>query len=316
MTSGSSAVSDDDAAGHPWGMADPTPVPAADPFPRSRVRAGAHEMAYVEVGSGDPIVFLHGNPTSSYLWRNVIPHVQHLGRCIAPDLIGMGESDRLADPQPGTYSFATHAGYLSQFLAAVGVGERVTFVGHEWGAALAFDWAARNPHAVRGLAFTEAIVNPMIWADWPRATKPVMQAVRGRDGERRVLEEDVLVEEVLPAGVRRGLSPEAHDRYRAPFRDPADRWPTLEWPRQVPIEHTPPEVHGIVDRYGQWLAHSEVPKLFLDADPGSILVGRQRTVVRRWPALTEVTVPGGHVVPEDSPDEVGRALADWLSTLR
>ncbi|MGY1844666.1 haloalkane dehalogenase [Modestobacter sp. SYSU DS0875] len=293
-----------------------TPVPADDPFPRSRVRVGDHEMAYVDVGEGDPIVFLHGNPTSSYLWRNVIPHVQHLGRCIAPDLIGMGESDKLPDPGPGSYSFDRHAEFLAGFLDAVGVTERVTLVLHDWGSGLGFDWAAQHPDAVRGIAFTEAIVTPMIWADWPRAAKPVFQAMRGADGERRVLDQNVFVEKILPAEVRRGLSAEAHDRYRAPFRERADRWPTLEWPRQIPIEHVPPGVHDVVDRYGQWLAHSEVPKLFLNADPGSILVGRQRTRVRRWPALTEVTVPGGHFVPEDSPDEIGRALADWIPTLR
>ncbi|MQA35764.1 haloalkane dehalogenase [Modestobacter roseus] len=297
-------------------MADSTPVPADDPFPRSRVRVHDHEMAYVDVGQGDPIVFLHGNPTSSYLWRNVIPHVQHLGRCLAPDLIGMGESDKLADPGPGSYSFDRHAEFLTGFLREVGVSERVTLVLHDWGSALGFDWAARNPDAVRGIAFTEAIVTPMIWADWPRAAKPVFQAMRGADGERKVLEQNVFVEKILPAEVRRGLSAEAHDRYRAPFREPADRWPTLEWPRQLPIEHVPPGVHDVVDRYGQWLAHSEVPKLFLNAEPGSILVGRQRTRVRRWPALTEVTVPGGHFVPEDSPDEIGRALAEWIPTLR
>jgi haloalkane dehalogenase len=296
-------------------MADRSPVPAEDPFPRSRVRVGEQEMAYVDVGTGDPIVFLHGNPTSSYLWRNVIPHVQHLGRCIAPDLVGMGQSSKLADPRRGSYSFATHAGYLAQFLAHVEADRRVTFVLHDWGSGLGFDWAARNPGAVRGIAFMEAIVNPLLWADWPRAAKPVFQAMRGPDGERRVLEQNVFVERILPAEVQRGLSAEAHERYRAPFREPADRWPTLEWPRQLPIEHVPPDVHDIVDRYGQWLAHSEVPKLFVNAEPGSILVGRQRAVARRWPALTEVTVPGGHFVPEDSPDEIGRALADWLPTL-
>ncbi|MGY5884330.1 haloalkane dehalogenase [Modestobacter lacusdianchii] len=296
-------------------MAASTPVPADDPFPRSRVRVGEREMAYVDTGSGDPIVFLHGNPTSSYLWRNVIPHVQHLGRCIAPDLIGMGESDKLPDPGPGTYSFDRHARFLAEFMRAVGATERVTLVLHDWGSGLGFDWAAKNPGAVRGIAFTEAIVTPVIWADWPRAAKPVFQAMRGPDGERKVLDQNVFVERILPAEVRRGLSPEAHDRYRAPFREREDRWPTLEWPRQIPIEHSPPDVHDIVSRYGQWLAHSEVPKLFLNADPGSILVGRQRTVVRRWPALAEVTVPGGHFVPEDSPDEIGRALADWVPTL-
>jgi haloalkane dehalogenase len=273
-------------------------------------------MAYVDVGSGDPIVFLHGNPTSSYLWRNVIPHVQHLGRCIAPDLIGMGESGKLPDPGPGTYSFATHARYLAGFLDAAGVTGRVTFVLHDWGSALGFDWAARHPAAVRGIAFTEAIVNPLLWADWPRAAKRVFQTMRGARGEETVLDGNAFVERVLPASVLRGLSPEAHERYRAPFRDRGDRWPTLEWPRQIPIENVPPEVHDVVARYGRWLAGSQVPKLFLDAEPGSILVGRLRGVVRRWPALTEVTVPGSHFVPEDSPDEVGRALAAWLPTLR
>ncbi|MCZ2813284.1 haloalkane dehalogenase [Modestobacter sp. VKM Ac-2979] len=293
-----------------------TPVPADDPFPRSRVQVGDQEMAFVDVGEGDPIVFLHGNPTSSYLWRNVIPHVRHLGRCLAPDLVGMGESSKLADPGPGSYSFDRHAQFLAEFLSTVGVTERITLVLHDWGSGLGFDWAATHPEAVRGIAFMEAIVTPMIWADWPRAAKPVFQAMRGADGERKVLDQNVFVEKILPAEVRRGLSAEAHDRYRAPFGERADRWPTLEWPRQLPIEHVPPGVHDVVDRYGQWLAHSEVPKLFVNVEPGSILVGRQRDRVRRWPALTEVTVPGGHFVPEDSPDEIGRALAEWIPTLR
>ena len=292
------------------------PVPAADPFPRSRVRIGDQEMAYVDVGSGDPIVFLHGNPTSSYLWRNVIPHVQHLGRCIAPDLIGMGGSGKLPDPGPGSYSFATHAGFLDGFLAAVGATERVTLVLHDWGSALGFDWAARHPDAVRGIAFTEAIVTPLLWADWPRDAKRIFQTMRGPRGEEVVLDGNAFVEKILPASVLRGLSAEAHARYRAPFRERADRWPVLEWPREIPIEGVPPSVHGLVDRYARWLARSPVPKLFLNAEPGSILVGRQRGVVRRWPALTEVTVPGSHFVPEDSPDEIGRALVSWLATLR
>jgi haloalkane dehalogenase len=291
-------------------------VSPEDPFERRRVRVQDAEMAYVDVGSGDPIVFLHGNPTSSYLWRNVIPHVQHLGRCIAPDLIGMGESDKLPHPGPGTYSFATHAAHLEEFLARVGVDGRVTFVLHDWGSALGFDWANRHRDAVRGIAFTEAIVTPLIWADWPAAARPIFRTMRGRDGEAAVLDKNVFVERILPASVARGLTPEAHDRYRAPFRERADRWPTLEWPRQIPIENVPPHVHDVVARYGYWLRTSEVPKLFLDADPGSILVGRQRDLVRKWPALTEVTVPGSHFVPEDSPHEIGRALTDWIPTLR
>ena len=287
-----------------------------DPFPRKRVQVRDAEMAYVDVGEGDPIVFLHGNPTSSYLWRNVIPHVQHLGRCLAPDLIGMGESDKLPDPGPGTYSFATHAEYLEGFLTAVGATDRVSLVIHDWGSGLGFDWAARHPEAVRGIAFTEAVVTPLTWDDWPDAARNIFQLMRGPGGEAAVLDKNIFVERILPASVARGLTPEAHDHYRAPFAGREDRWPTLEWPRQLPIEGEPAAVVERVERYGAWLASSDVPKLFIDADPGSILVGRQREVVRSWPALTEVTVVGNHFVPEDSPHEIGRAVADWIPTLR
>ncbi|MGY1719941.1 haloalkane dehalogenase [Blastococcus sp. SYSU DS0552] len=286
-----------------------------DPFPRTRISVKGAEMAYVDVGTGESIVFLHGNPTSSYLWRNVIPHVQHLGRCIAPDLIGMGQSDKLPDPGPGTYSFETHAAYLEEFLDRVFVGDRVTLVLHDWGSGLGFDWAERHQDRVRGIAFTEAIVTPMTWDDWPADARKIFQLMRSADGEAAVLDKNVFVERILPASVARGLTPEAHEVYRAPFRERADRWPTLEWPRSIPLEGEPAAVVERVERYGAWLASSDVPKLFIDADPGSILVGRQREVVRSWPALTEVTVVGSHFVPEDSPHEIGRAVADWIPTL-
>jgi haloalkane dehalogenase len=295
-------------------------VSPEDPFPRQRVRVdrradGNLEMAYVELGEGDPIVFLHGNPTSSYLWRNVLPHVQHLGRCLAPDLMGMGESDKLPDPGPGTYSFAAHAGFLERFLEQVGATERVTIVAHDWGSALGFDWAQRHRDAVRGVAFTEALVTPLTWADWPAPARGIFRTMRGPDGEAAVLENNVFVERLLPASVARGLTPEAHERYRRPFGTPEARWPTLEWPRQIPLENVPPRVRDVVAKYGQWLRTSDVPKLFLNADPGFLLVGRPRAFVRKWTALTEVTVPGSHFVPEDSPHEIGRALADWIPTL-
>jgi haloalkane dehalogenase len=241
--------------------------------------------------------------------------VQHLGRCIAPDLVGMGESGKLPRPQRGTYSFATHAAHLEAFLEAVGVERRVTLVLHDWGSALGFDWAARHPEAVRGVAFTEAIVTPMTWADWPADARKIFRTMRGDDGETVVLDKNVFVERILPASTLRGLTPEAHERYRAPFRTREDRWPTLEWPRQIPLENVPPPVRDVVARYGVWLRGSAVPKLFLNAEPGSILVGRQRSLVRKWPSVTEVTVPGAHFVPEDSPHEIGRALADWIPTL-
>ncbi|MFQ1003147.1 haloalkane dehalogenase [Modestobacter sp. SSW1-42] len=301
-------------------MADLAPVPADDPFPRQRVRLGREEdheleLAYVDVGHGDPIVFLHGNPTSSYLWRNVVPHVQQLGRCIAVDLIGMGESSRLPHPGPGSYSFDRHAQLLAAFLEKIEVTGRVVLVGSEWGSALAFDWARSNPGAVRGIAFMEPVVQPVIWADVPDDTKRLYQQLRGPDGEQYALQGDVVVEELLPASVLRGLSAQAHDRYRRPFLDPADRWPTLEWVRQLPVDHVPPGVHDVVDRAGQWLAHSPVPKLFVDTEPPAQRSYRMRRVVRRWPALTEVALPAGRLVAEDAPDALGRALADWIPTL-
>jgi haloalkane dehalogenase len=290
-------------------------VPAEDPFPRSRIGVRGHEMAYVDVGHGRPIVFLHGNPTSSYLWRNVIPHVRPLGRCLAPDLIGMGESAKLPDPGPGTYSFGTHAAHLEAFLEEVQLDGPVVLVLHDWGSALGFDWARRHPDRVRGMAFMEALVNPLTWADWPAVSRRIFRGMRGPAGEELVLDKNVFVERILTASVQGGLAAEALERYRAPFREREDRWPTLEWPRQLPIENVPPAMHDVVAAYGQWLRTSEVPKLFVNAEPGSILVGRLRQVVRRWPALTEVTVPAGHFVPEDCPDELGRVLADWIGAL-
>jgi haloalkane dehalogenase len=290
-------------------------IPSEDPFPRSRIRVKDAEMAYVDVGSGRPIVFLHGNPTSSYLWRNVIPHLQGLGRCLAPDLIGMGDSAKLPHPGPGTYEFATHAAYLDAFLTEVQLDEPAVLVLHDWGSALGFDWARRHPDQVRGIAFTEAIVNPFTWADWPAIARTIFRAMRGVEGEQLVLDENVFVERLLPASFQGGLPPETMEHYRRPFRERADRWPTLEWPRQIPIENVPPRMHDVVDAYGRWLRGSDVPKLFVDADPGFLLVGRMRSVVRRWPALTEVTVPAGHFVPEENPDQLGRALADWVRGL-
>jgi haloalkane dehalogenase len=227
----------------------------------------------------------------------------------------MGESDKLPHPGRGTYSFDTHAAHLEAFLEQVELDGPVVLVLHDWGSGLGFDWAQRHRGQVRGIAFMEAIVSPLTWADWPADARKIFRTMRGPDGEAAVLEKNVFVERILPASVARGLSPEAHDRYRRPYPTPESRWPTLEWPRQIPIENVPPGVHDTVSRYGQWLRTSDVPKLFVNTEPGSIMTGRLRGLVRKWPALTEVTVPGSHFVPEDSPDEIGRALAGWLRTL-
>jgi haloalkane dehalogenase len=271
-------------------------------------------MAYVEEGAGDPVVFLHGNPTSSFLWRNVIPHVAPLGRCIAPDLIGMGDSDPLPDSGTGRYRFVEHRAYLDGLLEALDLRRDVTLVVHDWGSGLGFDWANRHRDAVAGIAYMEAVVRPVTWAEWPEAARRVFQGFRSDAGEAMVLERNVFVENVLPGSMVRKLSDEEMAEYRRPFLEPGERRrPTLTWPREIPIDGEPLDVTEIVLAYGEWLSTSPVPKLFVNAEPGAILTGRQREFCRTWPNQTEVTVRGTHFIQEDSPDEIGRAIADWLS---
>jgi haloalkane dehalogenase len=269
-------------------------------------------MAYVEVGGGAPIVLLHGNPTSSYLWRNVIPHLAAQGRCIAPDLIGMGDSDRLEPSGPDRYRFVEHRAFLDDLLAALGVENDVTLVLHDWGSALGFDWARRHPDALRGIAYMEAIVRPVGWADWPDAAREIFQAFRSPAGEQMILERNLFIEAVLPGSIQRRLTDEEMAEYRRPFLTPGEsRRPMLTWPRQIPIDGEPSEVVEIVRAYGEWLAASPVPKLFVNAEPGAILIGAQREFCRTWPNQREVTVRGVHFVQEDSADEIGAAIAAW-----
>jgi haloalkane dehalogenase len=281
---------------------------------KQRVEVLGHQMAYLEEGSGAPIVLLHGNPTSSFLWRSVIPHLAPLGRCIAPDLIGMGDSDKLADPGPGSYRFVEHRRYLDAFLDALGVTDDVTLVVHDWGSALGFDWAARHPDSVKAIAYMEAIVCPVTWDDWPVAARDIFQAFRSPAGEEMILERNLFVEAVLPASIQRRLSDAEMDEYRRPFANRGeDRRPTLTWPREIPVEGEPADVVEIVEGYGAWLATSTgVRKLFVNADPGAILTGRQRELCRSWPNQSEVTVAGIHFIQEDSGDQIGAAIASWL----
>jgi haloalkane dehalogenase len=275
------------------------------------------EMAYVEVGEGDPIVFLHGNPTSSYLWRNVIPPIEGLGRCIAPDLIGMGDSQKLPKSGPEAYRFVEHREYLDALLEQLGVASNVTFVIHDWGSALGFDWANRHRDAVRGIVYMEAIVAPIeSWDAWPEAARGIFQGFRSPSGEDMVLEKNLFVEAVLPASILRKLDDDEMEVYRAPFREAGeDRRPTLTWPRQIPIEGEPADVVEIVSRYGEWLAKADVPKLFVNADPGAILTGPLRDICRAWPNQREITVSGNHFIQEDSGEELGRAIAEWLESI-
>ena len=273
-----------------------------------------HSMAYVEIGEGDPIVFLHGNPTSSFLWRNIIPELDGLGRCIAPDLIGMGRSQPLAESGPSSYRFFEHREFLDGFLAAVGAEENVTFVIHDWGSALGFDWARRHPDAVSGIAYMEAIVAPVqSWEQWPEAARDIFQAMRSEVGEELILQKNLFVEAILPTAIIRDLTAAEMDEYRRPFLEPGEsRRPTLTWPREIPIEGSPSDVAEVVEAYSSWLANSEVPKLFVNADPGSILTGSLRELCRSWPNQSEVTVAGRHFVQEDSPAEIGRAIKEWI----
>jgi haloalkane dehalogenase len=276
-------------------------------------------MAYVEVGdpAGDPILFLHGNPTSSYLWRNIMPYMTGLGRCIAPDLIGMGDSEKLPDSGPDSYRFVEHSDYLDKLLDQIGVHSNVTLVIHDWGSGLGFHWANTHRDAVKGIAYMEAMVKARSWDDFPEKARPAFQAMRSPKGEEMVLENNFFVEVMLPGSIIRDLSEEEHNEYRRPFANAGeDRRPTLTWPRQIPIEGDPADVTSIMDDYGKWLSTSDVPKLFFDAKPGAILgEGASRDFCRSWPNQTEVQVKGVHFIQEDSPDEIGQAIADWMGAL-
>jgi haloalkane dehalogenase len=290
-----------------------------EPYPKQAVQLGDKRMAYVEMGgAGDlEFLFLHGNPTSSYLWRNVMPAVASAGRVIAPDLIGMGDSDRLPSPAPGTYRFATHRRFLDAFIdAVIGTERPIVLVGHDWGSALAFDWANRHRDRVAGIAYMEAIVRPLRWEEWPEASRRVFQGFRSAAGEEMILDRNLFVERVLPASILRKLDPAEMNEYRRPFAGAReDRWPTLSWPREIPVGGEPEDVVALAASYAEWMAENDVPKLFVDAEPGAILTGAPREFCRSWRNQTEVTVRGSHFIQEDSGPEIGRAIADWAAGL-
>ena len=287
-------------------------IPAEDRYERRQLGVLDSQMAYVDVGVGDPIVLLHGNPTSSYLWRNVIAGLGGAGRCLAPDLIGMGRSGKAP---LGSYRLADHIRYLDAWFAALDL-RRVTLVVHDWGSALGFHWARRHPERVKALVYMEAIVRPLTWAEWPEPARKVFQAMRSPAGEEMVLAKNVFVERILPASVLRGLTQEEMERYREPFRQPGEsRRPTLTWPREIPIGGEPADVVALVEDYARWLSSTPTPKLFVNADPGSILVGPQREFCRAWPSQQEVTVRGSHFVQEDAPVEIAQAIASFLRGL-
>ena len=270
------------------------------------------QIAYVEMGEGDPIIFQHGNPTSSYLWRNILPQLKSLGRCIAMDLIGMGDSEKLEDKGNMTYSYDTHKKYFDGFLDAIGVESNATLVIHDWGSALGFDWANDYPQKVKAICYMEGIVQSMEWEDWNEDAKGIFQGFRSPAGEEMILEKNLFIEAVLPGSILRKLSDAEMNEYRRPFNDKKSRRPTLDWPRQIPLENNPPEICRIVDSYSQWMAENNIPKLFINAEPGAILIGKQREFCRTWKNQKEATVKGSHFIQEDSPNEIGTAIFDWL----
>jgi haloalkane dehalogenase len=275
------------------------------------------KMAYVEQGEGDPIVFLHGNPTSSFLWRNILPQLATMGRCIAPDLIGMGDSDKLDASGPERYRFVEHRDYLEELLSELDVTGNVVLVIHDWGSALGFDWANRHREAVAGICYMEAIVRPMTWEDWPDAATQIFQGFRSSNGEEMILDKNLFIEAVLPGSILRDLDESEMAEYRKPFLNAGeDRRPTLTWPRQIPLDGEPSDVVEIVGEYADWLATSEVAKLLISAEPGAILTGPQLAFARTWPNQTEVSVRGSHFIQEDSPDEIAAALLEFVGGLR
>lgn len=272
-------------------------------------------MAYIDEGSGDPIVFLHGNPTSSYLWRNVMPYLSSKGRLIAIDMIGMGDSDKLSQTDDSSYSLFENSKYTFALLEKLEIKNNVTLVLHDWGSGVGFNWAKQNPHAIKAIAFMEAIVTPFpSWEDFPADLHGPIGALRSDEGLKMALEDNFFIETLLPAAILRPLSDKEHAEYRRPFLESGEnRRATLAGPRQLPIAGEPAQTVEIVQSYANFLASSEdIPKLFINAEPGAFLVGFARDFVRTWPNLKEVTVKGSHFIQEDSPHEIGKAIAEWL----
>ena len=285
-----------------------------DAYKRNNISVLDTQMSYIDVGQGDPIVFLHGNPTSSYLWRNVIPQVESLGRCLAPDLIGMGDSWK--SPQ-GAYRFLDHSKYLDEWLQKLDLTSKLTLVIHDWGSALGFYRAHRFPTQIKGIVYMEAIVQTLTWDMWPEKSRSIFQAMRSDSGEEIILKKNAFVDRILPGSVLRELSQQEMDIYRKPYLEEGEsRRPTLTWPREIPIEGNPQDVFELVHSYSEWLANNDIPKLFINAEPGAILTGRQRDFCRGWKNQVEISVCGSHFIQEDSPVEIGMAIANWYSSLQ
>ena len=282
---------------------------------KKNIKVLGKNMSYVEKGEGDPIIFQHGNPTSSYLWRNIIPYLENQGRCIAIDLIGMGDSDKLTDEGNNTYSYHVQKKYFDACIEELEINKNITFVIHDWGSALGFNWAYENQQDIKGICYMEAIVQNITWDDWPKDAKSIFQGFRSDAGENLILKKNLFIEGILPNAIIRNLTEIEMGVYRRPFLEEIDRRPTLDWPRQIPINNEPEDVCKIVKDYSSWMSINEIPKLFINADPGSILTGKQREFCRKWKNQQELTVKGNHFIQEDSPKEIGESISNWYRNL-
>ena len=283
---------------------------------KKKISIDGKEIAYHQQGSGEPIVFLHGNPTSSYLWRNITPYLHDQASCISMDLIGMGDSDKLDNPDTNSYRFEEHFYYVEKAIKALTNNEKITLVVHDWGSALGFHWSYKHPELIKGIAYMEAIAKEMTWDDWDKNAKSIFQGFRSDAGEDLVLEKNYFIEKVLPGSIIRTLDADEMNEYRRPFLSSGeDRRPTLSWPREIPIEGEPGNVCQIVNEYAEWMKTNNIPKLFINAEPGAITTGKIRDFCRSWKNQTEVTVNGIHFIQEDSPDEIGKALSKWYKEL-
>ena len=273
-------------------------------------------MAYLDSGAGQSIVFLHGNPASSFLWRNITPHVEDIGRIVVPDLIGMGDSEKLEGTDNPDYQYHGQYKYLSTLLDELDLGEEINLVIHDWGSAMGFQYARENADKIKSITFMEAIVMPLTWDQWPENARNIFQLMRSEAGEEIVLEKNVFVERILLNDSADGFSDEERAEYIRPFKNAGeDRRPTLTWPRQIPVDGSPQAVIDEVIKNGEFHKNSNIPKLFINADPGSILIGDQREFVRTWNNLEEITVKGNHFIQEHSPNEIGKALSEFLNKL-
>jgi len=281
-----------------------------------KINVNGKRIAYDRTGQGSPIVFLHGNPTSSYLWRNIVPHLESVASCYVFDLIGMGDSDKLDKSGPDSYGFEEHFDYINQAINELIPNEKITLVLHDWGSAIGFHWAHENQKRIQGIAYMEGIVKELEWKEWNEQSRGLFQALRSDSGEELILEKNVFIEKILVGSIIRQLDQYEMEEYRKPFENPGeDRRVMLSWPREIPIEGQPENVCKIVSEYSNWMSKNNIPKLFINADPGAIIQGSVRDFCRTWKNQSEITVQGIHFIQEDSPNEIGTAIQKWYETI-